>query len=263
MKHQTVAQFISDEFYKKKQKNSQLSIRSEAKKIGLSYSMLSMILKGQRRISIDTANKVSTWVNLDNDKRDFLFALVSYENSQIPIIKNQLSMLLENWLYCHEENLNMLVQRLIETGIERAVYNYKSTHDFSFRSLVLLKDKELGNSLPHFFDMFCSPERSASAIGYFLKNNNHVGQYSACFDRMLSGERKIEKIYGLNSNVRVNWNQEFPTISNVAFRIADTTHYCLGVMDYTSESFSVEGELLDINDCDFSKPYKLRYLRVP
>ena len=163
MKHRTVAEFISAEFYKKKQKNSQLSIRSEAKKIGLSYSMLSMVMNGQRKISMDTANKVSTWAKLDGDNRDFLFALVSYENSQIPIVKNQLSNLLENWLYCHEDNLDILVQRLIETGTERAVYNYKSTHDFSFRSLVLLKDKEKGESLPHFFDMFCSPERSASA----------------------------------------------------------------------------------------------------
>lgn len=83
-------QFLKEAIGKSTLKNSQLSTRVLAEKFSLSPSYLSRVLSGQRKLSLDSASKISRHFNLSADETLYFFDLVEMDNAKTEEEKAQI-----------------------------------------------------------------------------------------------------------------------------------------------------------------------------
>jgi len=74
--------FLREEIYRRKEKRSSLNFSQLAKKIGISTSLLSLILSGKRRVSLTTAEALSQGFGFRGRKRNYFLTLARLHNAR-------------------------------------------------------------------------------------------------------------------------------------------------------------------------------------
>lgn len=74
--------WLSAAFASRIEKNPQLSVSSLASKVGMSQSLLSLILRGKRKLTFSRAEAVSDYLELEPRERTYLNLLIQLEQTQ-------------------------------------------------------------------------------------------------------------------------------------------------------------------------------------
>ncbi len=74
--------WLSATFANRVEKNPQLSISSLASKVGMSQSLLSLILRGKRKLTFARADAVADFLELSTRERTYLHLLIQFEQTR-------------------------------------------------------------------------------------------------------------------------------------------------------------------------------------
>ena len=93
----TYREILNQEFIYRKKLDSNYSLRTYAKEIGLSPSHLSDVLKFKRGISENTATIISQRINLNDNKAKYFIALVNREHGRSKKVKREAENFLQTY----------------------------------------------------------------------------------------------------------------------------------------------------------------------
>lgn len=88
--YQDYRDFLRATLVQRIQKNSGYSLRAFASNLGLSPSMLSEVLKGKKKLSVDKAILIAAQLNLEGEEEQYFVQLVQLESTQNPKVKHEL-----------------------------------------------------------------------------------------------------------------------------------------------------------------------------
>ncbi|RYZ88045.1 MAG: TIGR02147 family protein [Proteobacteria bacterium] len=89
----SVASYLNQEYKKRVLKNSAYSLRAFAKSLKLSPAHLSLIIRGKRKLSVSSAEKVAERMSLGESERDYFLVLAEIDNaseSARPVLRRKL-----------------------------------------------------------------------------------------------------------------------------------------------------------------------------
>jgi transcriptional regulator with XRE-family HTH domain len=94
-----IRKFLNEELQKRKSKNAGLSLRTFAKKIGISHSTLSQILSGKRTLTEKTLKQILAGLNLDSALEQRLLQAFEKNPACFMEVTDQSLMMTNAWYY--------------------------------------------------------------------------------------------------------------------------------------------------------------------
>lgn len=125
-------EFLSEVLKEKQRVNPRFSLRSWSKQLGFSSpSVLSMILRGERKIQLDLVSRISDSLRLPKEEQNYLQVLALYSNASSPTEK-QLYLDLLKQLRPDKEFSNLTLDRfrIIADWYHFAIYEMVDLKDF-------------------------------------------------------------------------------------------------------------------------------------
>jgi uncharacterized protein (TIGR02147 family) len=115
--------------------NSKYSLRAMAASLRMSPALLSQILNGKRNLTLKKATQLAGRMKLSNRDRDFLFALVQFENAKDPVTKIALQDRLQRFpKKANIRNLQLDAFRTVSDWYHFAILQLLRLPDFTFTS---------------------------------------------------------------------------------------------------------------------------------
>lgn len=140
-------------------------------------------------------------------------------------------------------------------------FRYCTRGTLTCRTLVMLKDKQTGKKVRHFYDVFASSERAVGGTGYFIRNED--GTFHSFLDSVFNGAIAIDTSYEENRGLRITYDWlGFPTIHNFVIKRLGTTRYAVVKMSYHFHVVTIVGNEYDTADPNYRMPASATYERL-
>jgi uncharacterized protein (TIGR02147 family) len=88
--HKSYRTFLREELAERAKKNPKYSLRAMALQLGFSHSTLSLVMKGSVNLSLESARKIASRLNLSPTETEYLCLLIQLDNSHDPEIKESI-----------------------------------------------------------------------------------------------------------------------------------------------------------------------------
>ncbi|MBT4761324.1 MAG: TIGR02147 family protein [Bdellovibrionaceae bacterium] len=179
--------YLRDFFLKQKEESGGLSMRKHCEKAGVSVSLMSMVLSGERDLSDDALKKMMPVLKLQLDEKKYLRLLVAFDNEKNESKKEKYLSKLENCLLIAGKDLSAIKK-----------YRYLS-------SWYCVAIRELAGMKSFNFDPVWVQSQLRSKVGVdevknaleFLIQNGYIASASDSPE----GHRQKGKVIELRSNV--------------------------------------------------------------
>ncbi len=107
----------------RKARNARFSLRAFSQKIGISHSTLSQIFKGERNLSVQTAQRITTHLKLTPDEKEVFLLKVKFESANPSERKEIETKLLEIERFRSAEYLSSESTELLSDWLSYAVFS--------------------------------------------------------------------------------------------------------------------------------------------
>jgi uncharacterized protein (TIGR02147 family) len=88
--HVSYRTFLKEELAKRARKNPKYSLRAMAIQLGFSHSTLSLVMKGSINLSLESARKIASRLNLSSSETEYLCLLIQFDGAQDPEIRESI-----------------------------------------------------------------------------------------------------------------------------------------------------------------------------
>jgi uncharacterized protein (TIGR02147 family) len=85
--HKDYRSFLKKTLAEKVMRNPAFSLRSMSRQVGLSPSLMSDVIQGKKRLSLDSGTKISSWLKLKPREKEYLSSLIQLEQAKSEELK--------------------------------------------------------------------------------------------------------------------------------------------------------------------------------
>jgi uncharacterized protein (TIGR02147 family) len=88
--HTSYRTFLKEELAVRTKKNPKYSLRAMAMQLGFSHSTLSLVMKGALNLSLESARKIASRLNLSTAETEYLCLLIQFDGAQDPEVRESI-----------------------------------------------------------------------------------------------------------------------------------------------------------------------------
>jgi uncharacterized protein (TIGR02147 family) len=109
LEHSSYRHYLKSELANRIGRNPAYSMRAFAQQLGVSHTLISLVMKGQRNISAETCLQLSQRLGLKEHEAEYFQLLVQLENARIPELKDSLLRKLDA-LHPSRKNVDLAIE---------------------------------------------------------------------------------------------------------------------------------------------------------
>jgi plasmid maintenance system antidote protein VapI len=256
--------FIKHLIDDKKSKGINVSTRALAQRGDFSPSTLSRALSGEKRCTLDFADRLFKALKISSDNLYYLKKIILYETSSNEVIKERISRELItaslNFDLKKELSKKSLLDTFSSLQIDKVI-NYYNHEMMEQRSLSLLKNSK-GDRVKNFFDTLISLQKSISFISYFIesKRPNYFDAYLDTLDDSRHGPFNVSLS---NRELEIDFSKNgMPHVKAVIVHFIHETKFGVLDFEFSDSELKISGDVFDPLDSSYNEFYERKYIRI-